>query len=444
MIDTRAVTWKYLFPSDTSYAWVGAPTCLRDFLGPSAAVGRPSVLVAWDGTSAQLPDLDSFSGLVAINCGGLSACELRTSGFDYVRRFAVLPSLANPRWFVPLDSTAVSSAAFRLYTPFQTMARLKLLGVRTVARTGLPVWYRDQFVIAQRTMPPIERVLKAVFPSIDLRVAIATGTPGPDRKPTAAILSMDGGTLGFAKLSCSAVSAQLIEHEATILRALACVPHPVPLAPRLLFAGEVDGTVLTIQDAVPGSPGPRQFTGAHRLFLTGLSQGNATRASSAVIVDALHRRVEDLSSPRSDLLSAFYAVLPVVNRLVLPTTIVHGDFAPWNVRSHHGDIAAFDWEYGEVEGLPLLDEIQHLLQVGFFLDNWSVEQARDRLRELEGRALLNLLPEGVRALQVLSILGLLVRGLRRYERGYEGNAWLIDRYQRLLSLLVPTLLEGAA
>ena len=58
-------------------------------------------------------------------------------------------------------------------------------------------------------------------------------------------------------------------------------------------------------------------------------------------------------------------------------TIVHGDFAPWNLRERDGAISAFDWEYGQPSGLPLLDELHYRLQVGFLLENWSPDQAAE-------------------------------------------------------------------
>ena len=62
----------------------------------------------------------------------------------------------------------------------------------------------------------------------------------------------------------------------------------------------------------------------------------------------------------------------------IPSTIVHGDFAPWNLREHNGQIAAFDWEYAELDGLPLVDQTHYELQVGYLLKS-GIYRAASRL-----------------------------------------------------------------
>ena len=63
----------------------------------------------------------------------------------------------------------------------------------------------------------------------------------------------------------------------------------------------------------------------------------------------------------------------------VPMTIVHGDFRmpvePAH-RPHGGKIAAFDWEYGEVHALPLIDEIHYRLQCGWLLEEWTTQRGR--------------------------------------------------------------------
>jgi hypothetical protein len=322
-------------------------------------------------------------------------------------------------------------------------ARLKQSGIRAVARTGLPFWYRDQVWIAKRDASPLERTLQALVPATS-RLAFSTGTPGPARKPTAALLAADGRVVGYAKLSCSDLSSRLVRHEADVLRVLASLPGQGPLAPRLLFAGEVEGMHVAVQTVLAGRPPSRTLSAAHRQFLASLRVGPTRPASQAGIVRSLRSRIASLTSPRSDLLAALDDALTLLDELALPTTILHGDFAPWNLRSSDGAVAAFDWEYAELDGLPLLDEIQHLLQVGFFLDDWTVDQAHDRLLALAASAPLGLRPEQVGALQMLSLLALLARALRRLDDGFDSNRWLIARCRSLLDLLSAPAREMAA
>ena len=41
----------------------------------------------------------------------------------------------------------------------------------------------------------------------------------------------------------------------------------------------------------------------------------------------------------------------------------------------NGSVAAFDWEYAQLDGLPYLDETHYRLQVGYLLNNWNLDRA---------------------------------------------------------------------
>ena len=120
---------------------------------------------------------------------------------------------------------------------------------------------------------------------------------------------------------------------------------------------------------------------------------------------------------------------PVLERLILTVTIVHGDFVPWNLRERHGAVAAFDWEYGELDGLPLIDELNHLLLVGYLFQGWAVERAYDRLLRLAASAPLGLSPDRVRALQLIYLLDTLLKFLNG---GWNDDHPMAAWYQRLL------------
>lgn len=441
MTDARALTWLHLLPARTAVTTVGGPSWFRELLADRRAGEAAPVLVAADRRPAELPGLEPFAGLVAVNCDGLTERGLRAAGFTYVRDFAVLPSLADARWFVPLDSPAVSAAAFRLYSPFRPLARLKHLGVRTAARGGLPLWYRDRVLIAQRSLPPVERMLGTLLPDVPLRLALASGAPGPARKPTALVLDARGRALAVAKLATTALAQRLVQHEAEVLRALTARPDSARIAPQLLFAGEVDQAIVAVESVLPGRPAPRRLTADHRAFLAGLHTGRAKPAARTDIVTTLHRRTAALPSPRPDLRALLDAAMPLLEELRLPETVVHGDFAPWNLRAHRGQVAAFDWEYAQLDGLPLLDELHHTLQVGLLLDHWTADRAYDHLLAIAAARPLGLRPDQVWALQTVYLFDVL---LRRIEEGHTAGDLLSTRYEHLACRLSLLLHQEAA
>ncbi len=431
-----ALTWMHLLPAGVSYACdPTVPGWFRDLLRPAAAAdGRPAdVRVAFGGWADGLLDA-AVDGVVAVNCRGLTDARLSAAGFKYVRRFAALPNITAARWFIPLDTPAIAAAAFGVYSPTRLSARAKRTAARLAARVGLPVWYRDSVSIAQRQPPPLERHLAEGLATADeLRLALSAGAPEParNRKASAALLKLDGSIVGFAKLAGSPLATTLLQREAAVLSALAHKPAMAGAVPRLLTAGEANGRYYLVQSPVAGRAAPARLTDAHQTFLINLQDGQPRPAVETEFVRSLLPRLRQLGGEATALVPAVERVMAALDGCLVPSTIVHGDFAPWNLRIRKGGgLAAFDWEYGRVDGLPAVDAAHHELQVGYNMHDWTPAEAA---RALETHAVdhPNLLPRQVAALQDAYLLDVLTR---LAEEGY-GPADRMVRWHR-------DLLEG--
>src|SRR5262249_16572071 len=144
--------------------------------------------------------------------------------------------------------------------------------------------------IAQRVEPPLDLLLGTLFPGASFRLALSSGAIGPDsrRKPTAAVLASSGRPLAFSKLAGSPVARALLEHEAPVLPPLEALPHDgAPLAPRLLHAGEVDGTYVLVQSPLAGRPAGSSLTPAHHEFFGRLRAPRRMSAASTHLVVSL-------------------------------------------------------------------------------------------------------------------------------------------------------------
>jgi len=428
------LTWLHLFPKDTALECPAGPAWLREALAGRRA-GSRRALVTWGERFGDVsPRLGGYDGLVAVNGRSFSPAKLAAAGFGYVRRFAVLPSLERARWFIPLDSPTLSSAGFCLYTPARLSARLKLFAARVMTHTRLPLWYRDSIWVAQRTAPPIEAMFQSLFPGEDVRLALSSGAPEParNRKVSVALLGRGGRVRAFAKMAASDLARRLVGHEADVLPLLngrGAGAHP---APELLFAGEVDGTYLAVQTPLDGRATAPRLTPAHRQFLRSLEGAQRLPAAATPLVEALPGRIAALPQDQSQLRAILVDALPHLERVVVPVTIVHGDFAPWNLREHNGQIAAFDWEYAQPGGLPLLDEVHFCLQVGYLIDGWDARRAAEYLAAMAAPGVTPYAPEGVRALQVVYFLDQLVRLLAE---GYGSENDMVTWYRHLLAQL---------
>ncbi len=154
-------------------------------------------------TPQVFQDFVPYFGLAAFNHRNLPVDQLRDAGFCYVRRFAVLPSLQDARWFIPIDAPRVSAAAFRMYTPYRMAARLGHTGVQTLGGSAsILVPRRSVDSSAQHAS---DRTRSTAISSQVLRSAwlCLRGPSGRARKPTVALLDQRGDLLGFAKLAYS-------------------------------------------------------------------------------------------------------------------------------------------------------------------------------------------------------------------------------------------------
>ncbi len=433
-----ALTWMHLLPAGVSYSCdPTVPPWFRDLLRPAAAPdGRPAdVRVAFGGFTDDLLSA-AVDGVVAVNCRGLTAGRLAAAGFGYVRRFAALPNITAARWFIPLDTPAVAAAAFGVYSPTRLSARAKRTAARAAARLGLPVWYRDSVCIAQRQPPPLERQLAAGLATDDeLRLSLSAGAPEParNRKASAALLRLDGSVVGFAKLAGSPLARLLVQREAGVLSALATKPAVADSVPRLLASGEADGRFYLVQSPVSGRAAPARLTDDHRRFLTDLQDGHERPAVETEYVRSLLPRLRDLGDDGADLLPALDRVTAALDGCRVRSTIVHGDFAPWNLRIRRGGgLAAFDWEYGRTDGLPAVDAAHHELQVGYNMHRWS---PADAARALDAHAgdHPRLSPRHVAALQDAYLLDALTR---LAEEGYAASDAMFRWHRTLLDARV--------
>lgn len=440
--DGRALAWRLLLPVGTGYDVASGPDWWRGALAESSEDGGSRTLVCWDSRpgAATGRSLTSYDAVVAANVTGLTGAALSGAGFVHHRHFAVVPGLHNPRWFIPLDSGTVSARALGLYTPFDGIARAMRAGAWMAARARLPLWYRDSIWVAQRTPSPVERFLYRTLDERTLPIAISTGTPGPARKPTLALLGSNGRIRALAKLSRSQLSHDLLRHEAECLNVLPATLGTSLAMPRLLDAIDVDDRYVTVQEALPGRPPRAKLTADHAHFLAKLSSGPHRPAISTALVSEFAARIDAADSMELRLRPVLARVRTLLADAMFPRTVVHGDFGPWNLRRHYGRLGAFDWEYCHIDGLPLLDEIHHRLQVGFLLKGWSEERAFDELVAQRMTARDGIAPSHVLGLQLVYLLDVL---LRRCEEGHPTDEHLRQRYVQLLHRMMATPNEAA-
>lgn len=420
MIDARITVWNHFFPADTSFTIRSGPEAFREAMRALPGGHAHPVLVSWGEHAREITALDGFTGVVAINSHGVAPRDLHRAGFSYIRRYAVLPCLEDARWFIPLESPQAAAAALRINTPFRTLPRARHFGARAAARSGFYRLFPDQVILAQKSEPELDRIFRAMLGKDHLHYAISSGTPGPARKPTIAMLDDSGEWLAFAKIARTTLGKRLVGQEAACLAQLASRPGLRASVPRLLLDTDMDDSRVVAQASLPGRMPGARITPDHRRLLDAMETRERSPASTSGFLQSLIERGREASIPHLDLARHLCQIQLALQGTSVPETVVHGDFTPWNLRRHHARLSAFDWEYGHLDGLPLIDELHYQLQAGLMLRDWSAEDAWRHLRSA-GHALTDdAYPVTVfHALHLTMLLDLV---LRRHQEGHPADS----------------------
>ena len=67
----------------------------------------------------------------------------------------------------------------------------------------------------------------------------------------------------------------------------------------------------------------------------------------------------------------FIRIADKLDGLMVATTVMHGDLAPWNIREHRGAWTVLDWERGEMHGVPGWDWFHFMLQYAVLVERRS-------------------------------------------------------------------------
>lgn len=379
-MDERALTWKMFLPHDVRFPVDTPPVFLAPtWLGQLAERGD-----AWVGWQSSCTDGAAIgkSRITLLSSWKTIQERLRQQGFQQIRLFSVLPSLKDARWFIPLDAGRAGAHVWDLYKPFTSRARLQLALVRRLARWGLLHLVGDCVVLAQRESSPLELALARAFGASATRFAIATGTPGPQRKVSLQVANQAGGVLGYAKYAASNAAVTLLRNEARALHALTQQPLVSAVVPALYLAEPIgNGFLLAMAPVVDAAFQSRtELTGAHLAALAELAArhgaclGNERIAELRQRVDRLSPTLAPVWRDRVEGATTRLLANPAIQHM--PTVASHGDFAPWNIRDGLPGqrIALLDWEQFHSARMPLWDAFHFVTQVALLLQPRAPEQ----------------------------------------------------------------------
>jgi len=336
---------------------------LRVFLGPAASQIE---------TERDLPESVSNRSfpLFSLSPSPTVRKRLRREGYDHFRQFVALSSQNNPRWLLPFDEDSGTLTGTEIYLPYRWAPRMLKRMVIATAKLGWVGCFRSRILVASRGPLRLETLVHEITGEQHPIFALSLGRRAAVRKLTVQVMrppaANNGNTphvLGYMKLPLTNVASERVRHEAGTLGRLWNFVSLRKHIPRLLCARNWNDTYLLFQSPLEGAIGPTHLNRMHEEFLQALRNVYRVLKPGKTLIQKVGTRWEKVAP----LLGAKWEELGrevlgrgarVINDKILPFSIMHGDFAPWNTRVRDNELLLFDWESADWEA-PTTWDMSH-------------------------------------------------------------------------------------
>jgi hypothetical protein len=319
--------------------------------GPSQAMAPPLAE-----STARVLSVAQILNALGIDYGS----DAHGTAVEKPEPYLVIPGHDGPRWLIPARSSAAASV-LRAWHPYNLSSRMKWFAICTAARAGLLRLTGSVASVAVSRRGALRWFERCGIRSRTGEMVILVGNPSPDRKLVVFLLhdthsgdTHSGGAHPIAavlKAGLTDGGGQSVLYEAEVLRKL----EPYSWAPRLLSVHPE--LRAAAQKFVPGAMPDRRFRPEYMEMLCHLPRSGAGK-NLAQVAGEMARRLSPfkarLDALAPGLLDRSFDALD--HDAFVPTILVHGDFAPWNMR-HNAQLGyvLVDWEWADFVGLPAYD-----------------------------------------------------------------------------------------
>ena len=252
-----------------------------------------------------------------------------------------------------------ASIALRLYVPQRHAARAAAGFLKLLLRIGLPVPLPVKEFRFSAADPFCEFLsqLEPAWTACDSGLGVLAGNPHARGRRFVLMLCKNGRAVAVVKAGVGSEAQRLIGSEISFLQSAGRPGIAAPLA--VLDSSRVRAFAMAPLDGeAPRHPTCRSI---HQVLLPWLNQ--ATRVPLSELASWARVAAACANHP------AWRAHCASVATCEVFPAVVHGDFAPWNIKVHpaSGAWQVFDWERGEIKGVPGWDwmhfEIQNAILV---------------------------------------------------------------------------------
>lgn len=280
--------------------------------------------------------------------GVLTALGIEARNPGTQASYTVIRGHDGPRWLIPQQGS-LARTILKEWRPYGLLTRLAWLAVPAASRLGalpllpgsaraqLPADAADQFLrragMRFEAAPPV----------------VLVGNDSDSRKLLVFLEDRSEGKIVLAKVPLKPMAYTSIRNEAGILASLPERLH----APRVLHVNEE--AAIALQEYLPGRLGSRHCKPQYVELLIQLAETGG-KISLRERRQQLAERLRAHGGYGKDA-APLDAALALLDRdETLPAVLVHGDFAPWNIRElPDGACTLIDWEMARRQSLPLHD-----------------------------------------------------------------------------------------
>jgi hypothetical protein len=280
-----------------------------------------------------------------------------------IARYAVIPSLDNARFLLPLASRRVTAAALLAYNALRPpKVRASRAAIGALARIGALGLTRAP-VLSVHAPAGSELLwdhLAGLLGDDRLHAAIGIRPPDPHHKPTLQLFDDAGRARGYAKIGWNAGTRAMVRAEAATLADLPPAGGDVPEIPRLLLHTTAPDREIAIIEPMPRGVRRIAHPETPRVAaMLAVARRGGPAASPRPLRDSTFLATWRRRAEGSDAVDGFIdALLARDGDLPLEFGDWHGDWVPWNMASHRGRLLVWDWE-NRAPDVPIGFDLAH-------------------------------------------------------------------------------------
>jgi hypothetical protein len=275
-------------------------------------------------------------------------------------------------WLLLPARTRLAARVLDLY-PAQTLrARVARAGLRCALAAGVP-WGTGRVALRVSTEAPFAQFLAGLGAELPRLGVLAGNAATPGQRFILVVFDAKNQPVAVVKAGLTERARELVQRELTFL---GIVRERTPGIPALRATFESPSRCAFALDFFPGrSPAADDPGGVSRLLTDWIDQREKMLVPNS-------RAWNELSAACAEH-PVYHALTKKLANRVVRAAIVHGDFAPWNIKARDwGDWMVLDWERGSFGGLPGWDWFHYVIQPSLLVARDTTSASVERLERL--------------------------------------------------------------